>query len=281
MLEAIDASTAMIRFYEVDYDLNMPSSKWLDRIQAGDMVILIDYFGFPGDVAWKTHIKQRGAWILEDAAQSLLSGRVGQLADFVVFSPRKFVGVPDGGILIVNCEIDFSTVRLEKPPAKWWLRALSASVLRREFDIYGGSRYWFDLFQEVETGVPIGAYAMSELSWTLLRYGFDYLTIAQRRVDNYRVLLNKLGNIALFTYLPENVVPSGFPIRVKHRDSLRQILFDNQIYPPVHWPARGIIPEEFSASHKLANEIMTLPCDQRYGGDDMERMADIILKGLR
>jgi hypothetical protein len=122
---------------------------------------------------------------------------------------------------------------------------------------------------------------MSELSWTLLRYSFDYLAIAQRRVANYRLLLNKLGDIALFTHLPENVVPLGFPLRVRRRDSLRQILFDNQIYPPVHWPTQGIVPQEFSESHKLADEIMTLPCDQRYGGEDMERMASIILKEVR
>ena len=281
VLRAIDTSTTMIRFYEVDYDLNIPSSEWLDRIQPGDVVILIDYFGFPGDVAWITRIKQRGAWVLEDATQALLSSRVGQPADFVVFSPRKSVGVPDGGILIVNCEMDLSNVRLEKPPAQWWLKALSASVLRREFDIYGGSRYWFELFQEVEIGRPIGAYAMSELSWTLLRCSFDYSTIAQRRVDNYRLLLNKLGDIALFAHLPEKVVPLGFPIRVKHRDDLRQVLFDNQIYPPVHWPVQGIVPQEFSDSHRLADEIMTLPCDQRYDREDMERMASIILKELR
>jgi dTDP-4-amino-4,6-dideoxygalactose transaminase len=261
--------------------LRIPSSEWLDHIQPGDLVILIEYFGFPGDVSWITQVKERRAWVLEDAAQALLSDRVGQPADFVVFSPRKSVGVPDGGILVVNCEIDLSDVRLEKPPAKWWLKALMASVLRREFDIHGGSRYWFELFQEVETGRLIGAYAMSELSWTLLRHSFDYLAIAQRRVANYRLLLNKLGDIALFTHLPENVVPLGFPLRVRRRDSLRQILFDNQIYPPVHWPTQGIVPQEFSESHKLADEIMTLPCDQRYGGEDMERMASIILKELR
>jgi len=55
-------------------------------------------------------------------------------------------------------------------------------------------------------------------------------------------------------------------------------LFDDNIYPPIHWNIDNIVPDEFEESHVLSHHIMTLPCDQRYGKNDMKRMAEIVLK---
>src|SRR5690606_30501079 len=134
-------------------------------------------------------------------------------------------------------------------------------------------RDWFSLFQENDRNGPIGAFAMSELSEMLLRRCFDYDAIAQRRRDNYAALQSSLAHLSLLGGLPPEVVPLGFPIRTSRRDELRQHLFDEQIYPPVHWRIKGVVPEAFVESHQLSDEIMTLPCDQRYGADDMHRMA--------
>lgn len=280
ILAAVKNSTASTKFYPVNYDLAIPSFDWLDQVQHGDLVILIDYFGFSSDSACAVQARERGAWVLEDASQALLSGNVGQFSDFVVYSPRKFVGIPDGGILCLNCDDPFQGVNFETPPPEWWLSAFLASLLRREFDIHGGTRPWFELFQKTEPSSPVGPFAMSELSRVLLQNNFDYSAIAQRRADNYRALADKLGNLALFPYLPEQIIPLGFPIRTQERDRVRQALFAHEIYPPVHWPIQGVVPKEYGDSHKLASEIMTLPCDQRYDGDDMDRVARLVAEVL-
>lgn len=280
ILDAVKGSVANVRFYEVNYDLAIPSFEWLDHMHQGDLVILIDYFGFACDASCVIRAKERGAWVLEDASQALLSGNVGQSSDFILFSPRKFLGIPDGGILCINREVTFQGLDLETPPAEWWLRVFGASVLRREFDIHGGTRQWFETFQKTETESPIGSYAMSDLSRMLLLKNFDYSTIAQRRVRNYQFLASALSDSALFPDLSPEVVPLGFPIRVKNRDRVRRALFDREIYPPVHWPIQGIVPENFRDSHRLAADIMTLPCDQRYTQSDMERMAQLVSEEL-
>lgn len=278
---AIRRDSTTTRFYEVNGDLVQPSLAWLDEVRPGDLVILVDYFGFPCDTRCAKEAKRLGAWILEDAVQALLSQEVGRFADFVLFSPRKYVGVPDGGILLLNRELDWSGLEPLASPAEWWLRALQATVLRREFDRHGGNREWFEMFQHVEYEGPIGYYAMSELSRTLLLNSFDYEAIAQRRRDNYGYLCQVLPEIALFPLLSSTVVPLGFPIRLRNRDAVRQVLFDHQIYPPIHWPIENLVPARFYASHRLAGEIMTLPCDQRYGQSDMERMADLVRMELK
>jgi len=280
MLQPVEMTQTRSRFYEVTYDLTVPPGEWLKDVQHGDLVVVIDYFGFPADRSVASHAKEKGAWVLEDACQALLTGEVGKLSDFVIFSPRKFLGVPEGGILALHHTTDLNGVSLDPPPAEWWVKTLNTNIMRREFDLYGGDRRWFPLFQETERESPVGYYSMSELTKTLLQHAFDYPTIAQRRISNYHVLANQIGEFALFPQLPVEVVPLGFPIRLKNRDQVRQRLFEHQIYPPVHWPIQGIVPEEFKDSHQLAADIMTLPCDQRYDDDDMTRMARLVLEGV-
>jgi dTDP-4-amino-4,6-dideoxygalactose transaminase len=280
ILDAVEKTGADIRFYEVNNELAIPSLSWLGRVKPGDLVILIDYFGFNCDSECARKAKEMGAWILEDASQALLTGNVGQNSDFVVYSPRKFLGVPDGGILQIQSNIEVNSASFETPPTQWWQDAFMASLLRRDFDLNGGGRPWFDLFQKTEPNAPIGPYRMSELSKVLLQNSFDYLQISEQRTQNYRTLAELLSESALFPSLPDPVVPLGFPICLSNRDQVRHILFDNEIYPPVHWPLQSVVPEEYANSHHLASRIMTLPCDQRYNQEDMVRMASLVLKAL-
>ena len=277
---AIDPDMTAVRFYEVDYDLKVRSAQWVSKVMSGDMVIFIDYFGFSYDRQLGVCVKEKGAWVLEDAAQALLSTHVGTPSDFVLFSPRKWIGVPDGGILRVPEGSPLNEISFEAPPALWWLKAFQASILRREFDDGLPNREWFKLFREAERSGPIGPYAMSQLSRTILSHSVDYSATIQRRIDNYRTLLAGLAEYAIFQKLEASVVPLGFPVRVARRDMVLQALFNHQIYPPVHWPIDGVVPSEYEDNHRLASHIMTLPCDQRYGREDMERIAEVFLKSV-
>ena len=146
MIAAARKTGVPLRFFEVDYDLRV-SPGALSKVGQGDLVDMIDYFGFPTDRAVMNQVRESGAWLLEDACQAMLTSGVGSTADFMLFTPRKFMGIPDGGILISNrTEIDFRDVDLQPPPTHWWMMTLSAAVLRREFDLYGGDRRWFEQY---------------------------------------------------------------------------------------------------------------------------------------
>lgn len=281
LLTAVKRRPTRIKFYKVTYDLSLPSLDWMNEVEAGDLVISIDYFGFIGEwQSWAPALRERGVWILEDACQALLTQKVGEFSDFVLFSPRKFLGVPDGGILFVNYRFNFPTIDLDAPPAEWWLKALFATILRRDFDIRGDNRRWFQLFQDVEKQQPTGRFSMSEFSHTLLLHNFDFAKVSRQRITNFQALASELSDIALFSNLPHGIVPLGFPICTKKRDQIRQSLFAHEIYPPIHWVIQNIVPTCFSDNHRLSAEIMTLPCDQRYGVADMERMSHLVKKEL-
>lgn len=278
IIGAIDRNITEIRFYGVDYDLTVRSNELVSEVASGDLVIFIDYFGYPHDHQLSTCVKEKGAWVMADASQALLSYHVGTNSDFVLFSPRKYIGVPDGGILRVPESFPVSHISLEMPPTAWWLKALQTVILRREFDDGLPTREWFRLFREAEDSAPTGPYAMSQLSRTILEYSVDYSRIAQKRIDNYCTLLERLAAYALFPRIEKDVVPLGFPVHVANREAVRKTLFDHEIYPPVHWEIENVVPPEYEESHRLSRQIMTLPCDQRYGLEDMERIADVFLQ---
>jgi len=273
LMGAFPAHLMDVRFYPVDEQLRIAEEDWLSEIQANDIVLFIDYFGFSQWADWGAEARRRGAWVVEDAAQALLSKHFNKHSHYVVFSPRKFAGVPDGGILLALNGAELPNESLAASPARWWMEATRASILRAEFDRHGGERSWFEIFQKTEAGAPLEPYRMSDLSLSILMHAVDWRMVSQQRRDNYQLLASELGQIALYPELTSDVVPLGFPIRLKDRDRIRQALFAEKIYPQVHWSIKGVVPSEFEASHRLAYEMMTLPCDQRYNKSDMERVV--------
>ena len=266
-----------VEFYGMNTHLQV-SRDWLHCIKRGDIVIFIDYFGFPFDSSLSKAVKEQGGWVVEDASQALLSMHVGDNSDFVIFSPRKFLGVPEGGMLRNNTNLDFSDSRLIPPPAEWLLKSFFATVYRSEFDRSGGDRRWYQLFQEIEQESPIGDYGMNDLTRNVIEGCYDYSEIVKERIGNYEILDGHLNKMALFPALSDGVVPLGFPVLLKNRNGVRQKMFEKNIYPPIHWDVGEYVPKKFEHSHALAGRILTLICDQRYDAKDMEKIAEIVLE---
>lgn len=276
LVRPLKAAAASFQFYPVDYHLHIPSLNWLEDIQPGDLVVFIAYFGFPLQQGLAQAARERGAWALEDDSQALLSAHHDPQAHFRLYSLRKFIGVPDGAILaLIDPDVRLSP-RLAPPPPRWWLQALNACLLRREFDRHGGDQGWSRLSNLAESAMPLKPYRMSEISRLVMSSRVDYQALAARRIANYRLLLERLGEFALFPYLPDGVVPLGFPVRVRNRNEVFKQLVDQQVHPLLHWDLRGWAPASFQDSQHLSRNILTLICDQRYDDADMHRTAEIV-----
>ncbi len=163
--------TDAIRFYAVDEGLQIIEREWRNDVREGDMVVFIDYFGFNNWDSTGAEVRAKGAWVIEDACHALVNSRFSEHADFVVCSPRKFVGVPDGGILIAQGGEGTPVWKLENPPIVWAMDALNASVRRVMFDYATepGDNGWFSMYQRSEATAPLSPFAMSELSQFILR----------------------------------------------------------------------------------------------------------------
>ena len=71
-----------------------------------------------------------------------------------------------------------------------------------------------------------------------------------------------------------------YPLLVKDGDLLRKKLISKKIYVPLLWP--NVLKETTNnmIEYYLANNIVPLPCDQRYTVDDMHYMIGVILDCL-
>jgi dTDP-4-amino-4,6-dideoxygalactose transaminase len=181
-----------IQFYPIGENLIVKDFNWVRDISSKDLVVFIDYFGFNLNLAAIHAVKEKKAWILQDAAQALLSTFDRSLADFVLYSPRKTIGVPDGGILQSQCSEKFSNIKLIDPPAEYFHAIMYAFWSRSQYDRTNNGD-WFRLYQKADKLSPIGNYRITELSRTLLRSGFDYSQISIKRRANYRSLHQKIS----------------------------------------------------------------------------------------
>lgn len=281
VVDGFTAADAQVRFYSVSEQLRCIDDAWLTHVRPGDLVLRVHYFGFRNADPVVQAASARGARVVDDAAQALLTGDVGTHAEIVVYSPRKFVGVPDGGYLVYRDGALPLTQPSQDPPDAWWRGSLASVVGRRDFEAGSENRSWQDRFQESEHSAPIGAFAMSSLSRVLLEGAIDFESIRAQRRKNFAVLVELLREHAMFQELPDSTVPLGFPVRLAHRDAVRRSLFAQQIFPAVHWPLPGTLPDGNERSRQLSESILTLPSDQRYNESDMHRIASALLEAVK
>ena len=66
-----------------------------------------------------------------------------------------------------------------------------------------------------------------------------------------------------------------YPYAVSNGQELRKRLIENKVFVAKYWP--NVLPcKGFELEVSLANNVMALPIDQRYGVEDMERIVSII-----
>ncbi len=167
----------------------------------------------------------------------------------ILYSPRKFLGVPDSGVLVSDARPEPSAAQLIEPPRGVVEFARSRCPLRRRsFDLTGQPDNWFDLFQRVESEFPVGPYRASDLSKTLLGRASTTKTIAAQRRANYWKLSNLLGDFALFPELPAGRGSFGLSgARAPDaRDRILRRLHAQRIYAPVHWRIDDVVPPRSS-----------------------------------
>ena len=290
-----------VDFYKINSDLTIDLGDLLRLVETlrPSSLLFVNYFGFPvsqAEAATLREIKDR-CWVIEDCVQGSLIEQevpvVGGIGHFVITSFRKYLPVPDGG-LVIN-RTDMALPHLPPPTGLFARYRLLGKLLRFEYmrnslNLPELEAAYFALFaageRELDTGAPL--HAMSPLSERLLGMTDLSAAMTQRR-RNYSFLLRAFAEepqlksigVPVLTDLPSGVSPLVFPIRVAggRRDVLRQKLVSLRAFCPAHWPwpsaiKAGRFPEAFRLSHQM----LGLPIDQRYVEEDMESLIARLLR---
>jgi dTDP-4-amino-4,6-dideoxygalactose transaminase len=238
-----------VRFYAVSQFLKPERPP----IKPGDLVVAIEYFGFPIDDEFEEHVKHHRGILLKDKSQSLFSRPSG---DFAVYSLVKQMGFSDGGLLYHNGEAPELT-QVDLPDAHF-------RELRLKYD-QGEQNDWYQEYLRFKAKPqPFGLFAMSEATRANLGQRYEQMGIRCR--ENYAKLQESLKPI----FDVKDECPSGFPVISSDRDNLQKRLAESRIYCPIHWDLKDKIPKSFRDSYDLSSKILTIPCDWRYGEKDME-----------
>lgn len=267
-------------------DPRWPEPDWATLAPAAhDAVLAVNYFGIRDGLVWRDWRKCNQCILLEDHTHDPFSAwSCGSNADYALASVRKTLPVPDGAVI-------WSPLGLSIPPppteSNWSGSALKCAAMLRKAQYLqsrGGEaqkEYFRRLQMQGENLMRVSPVSsVSPYSYALLYDGVPALW-RNRRELNVHCLLARLGDLdsaeLLFRSWPQGSVPFAVAVIFNsraERDDCHAHLIQNQIYCPVHWPCSTDQPHAL----ELSSRILSLPVDQRYGENDMDRLADILLK---
>lgn len=191
----------------------------------------------------------------------------------VLYSPRKFFGLPDGAYLSLPETPD----GFEALP-----RDISGSRMAHILGRYEetASEHYGQMLDTARSFCNEPVKQMSLLTQNLLR-GIDYEAAAKRRTENYRVLEDMLEARNGVSFSMPETAPFVYPFYHRDAPRLKKELAARRIFIPTYWNnVISSMPED-SVEHDYASHILPLPVDQRYDRGDMEYMAGQLASVLK
>ncbi len=263
VLEPLRRQGIEIYFYRVDENLDVADG--ID-VPEGAGLLYTNYFGLK-DRAVGVLSSRFGKRLVVDNSQAFYSQPPSGSSSF--YSPRKFFGVPDGGYASIpwltldtgSHERDVSHGRCSHLLKRWDLGAE---------DGYGD----FKANDASLTGEPVRV--MSRLTKRMLK-GVDYGFVSRRRAANYDFLCQVLGQENTRAFERGDGVPLTYPF-YDECGGLRDALTGMRIYCAQYWPNVLRDCGMDSVEYDLAQNLVHLPVDQRYGIDEMKYVAEAVQK---
>jgi hypothetical protein len=277
VIEPLRMAGTLVKRYEIDRNLYV---KRADVAQE-EWLLYVNYFGLCDRQVADVLRRFPHQRVVIDNAQAFFAPPQQCLAN--LYSPRKFIGVADGGYLITRehvetpQEIDNGTL------------ARSPHLLKRiGADAESGYADYAAAEESLKLQPPR---RMSTFTQRILA-SVDYEEIKTRRIANFDYLHSRLGRYNQFSLIrAEHAVPlcypfSGAPV------GLRAELQRQRIYTPSYWPdmerpvdamrenATNSAPAMPEFERSLPETTLFVPCDQRIDSEQLERVAQRILERL-
>jgi hypothetical protein len=282
-------STTRVVFYDVRPDLTIDPDEIRAKLkdQRVKMLMVTNYFGFlqPYRTELRKICDDREICLIEDCAHSLLTTGSGDTGDLSIYSFRKILPVPDGGGLRVNGQGTPPTPRfypeLYSNAISVFIMAKSLLNIRTKmFSRAGLTSHATKVLSNQthlksdERTLPLSHFTrqrMAEMSFPDVvkrrRSDFEFWQEVTRRNDFL---------VPVFSNLPSEVCPVGFPVRIKERNLVELRARQKGIPLSVHWRLDEALGRECSTSHALSAEMLTLPVYPELGARTREVLAGIV-----
>ncbi|GAB3259935.1 aspartate aminotransferase family protein [Chitinimonas naiadis] len=274
VIEAATAAACEVDYYPLAGDMS-PDLIALRALlpRSGDAVLVVDYFGRPPSAEVRAELVALPALLLEDCAQALDPG-VAPWADWRIYSPRKLLGVADGGILrrdrardTLPVVADFAAIA---PPL--------APLLRFEDPAALAGERWYAQYQQEEAQQAVSSQPMSRWSHAIL----DSVELAGLSEARHRNYARYQAALAAHSLLGDarGYTPMGFVFRHVEADRIWRSLVGLRVFAPRHWRQLPSPEALFPKEHALAAQLITLPVDHRLNEHDVDRVIEHVVSLL-
>ena len=277
-------------YYPVDLQLRIDTravEKMYEKHKPS-LIVVHPYYGKDlneSEINMLERLHGLGCKVVLDKTQCIFSTQRLSCVNYYVGSYRKWFAIPDGGYLwSVESSRDCYSVKEE----------YDDFVSLQRDAMYLRGRYYRTSDEELKAisirmnkmaekmiDYHITPHGMSAFSQDLLRRS-DWHQCQEKRMSNYRVLLNGLSGVKECKILCEDMnevssAPLYFSIYVDDRSELQRALAKEHIYLPVIWPL-GVEDVLINDTIKyIYSHILSIPIDQRYDEADMEK----IVRGIK
>jgi hypothetical protein len=232
-----------------------------------DLLLYPNYFGVSGAKVDALLERYPGQRVVVDNAQAFFA--TPRVAIATLYSPRKFVGVPDGAYLATALDLPLPTT-IDNGS----LDRCHHLLARAAGDVEGGYVHF------LRAEASLAEHEPRQMSWVTrhLLSSIDYDAVRHRRADNFRYLHTLLGGINRFPMdLAHDDVPLCYPllcVDASRRAGLLDALRAQRIYMPIYWPdvMNGAEP------WNLASRLLAVPLDQRYGRAELDRLLGALFE---
>ena len=289
MIAPFFASNWKVLYYPLNKDLTINEDYLehaLNKITV-DVILTMNFFGSASTQSAIRKVKSINPKIkvIEDFSHCTFcfDKIYDKQVDYYVSSIRKSVGVCDGAVVISRIPTnkdyigrpapEFGDLRFKAQRQKG-LYAVTKSQDDKENFL---SQLWFG---ESMINTIDGVHPISERSLEMLEM-LNGENIAFARKENMRHLWNALKyNVEMIPGIERcfDGAPFSLPILVNNRDDVQKQLASKGVYAPVLWPIDDAARHTCNNSAYMADNMLSLPIDQRYDWDDIEDIARIVLE---
>jgi hypothetical protein len=234
-----------------------------------ECLLYVNYFGLKTASAARLPGDHRAHVVIDDT-QAFFERGYARAVSFN--SARKFFGVPDGGFTYGCPSLE---TRMFPPLDDVRYDHLISRLAGRQELAYRQ-------YLEHEQHISIEMRGPSTLTAQLLDR-IDYDRVRAVRRQNFDVVHARLGTLNQLQMPLDraaDAVPFCYPF-LPEPPLPHEALWQRQIFAPKLWPdvvRRG--RTGFSLERTLAERLVPLPIDQRYGARDMQRMCDDVIEAL-
>lgn len=276
-----------ICYYRLKETYSIDLDYFRGQIEKGEQKIIflyMDYFGIPAikdTELEKLRFEYPNMIFVEDRTHNLILEKKRKFVpEYTVASLRKWINVPDGGLLWTDLPIEKNVLKKDTSFSELRMKAqcMRNSYFKQEDDsIKSEYRKIFSTVSDI-IDKDADASRMSMYAYELAKHtNWDKLKKQREKNFNQLVKILKEKNINIIQNSAE-CSSLYVPFLVYKRDSKQMALSSLGIFNTIIWPLSYEQKEVCSVAKYTEEHMLAAPCDQRYTEEDMIYIGEKIVR---